>query len=215
MNAKSPYNLLSFLAVDPNPPVPPNEFYSTWEWFTKPLLQAYVSNGAKSFATATKLPPLFPGDLFSTFKLEMRKMLDAMSDIRDSSTTSEEYVQRSEKVMRDVLESVARDVFGETTVTNNDGGENADAVWVQNLCTLVDPYSFPLESVVYAKQQTIADAVEIIEQNTAALEAYRREQLQRNAELFEETNRLSSAVYAMRRISENMDRVLEVVKIPK
>lgn len=212
MNAKPRYNLLSFLAVDPNPPIRPDEFYSTWDWFTKPLLQAYVSSGAKAFQTATKLPPLFPGELFSTFKLEMRKLLDEMSAIRDSNSSVGEYLQRSEKNMKDTLESVARDIFGELTVTNNDGGENADAAWVQNLCTLVDPYSFPLESVVYGKQQKIADAVEIIEQNTAALEAYRREQIQRNAELYEETNRLASTVYAMQKINKNMDRVLEVVR---
>lgn len=97
--------------------------------------------------------------------------------------------------------------FGDVA-TENANGTIVAKPWVRRMASLVDPLSFPLESAVYAKQQALADALEIIEQNSNLLERYRRERVMENARTYEEVNRLRAALYVMERLETNLNRVL-------
>lgn len=205
------YNLLSYMLADPQPPFSRDEFWGNWPWFTRPILEAYTRGGA-AVTTRSTLPPLMPGDLFAAFKLQCRRALDqltaatAVLEASNQTPTADEYLRIADEALRVSTQQALLDTFGEAVVANNEG----DAVrpWVRALTGLVDPYGFPLESVVYQKQQDIANAIEIIEQNTAALEAHRRERVAANIRLYEDVQRLNSAAYAIEQLSTNLDRVV-------
>jgi hypothetical protein len=204
-------NLLSFFLADQNPPFPHDQFWSNWEWFVKPLLSTYARHGARLINGGNPLPPLWPGDMFAAHRLQTRRLFDKLADSNQSQTTDPSvYLSRIDQAYGAAVREAMHRTFGEHA-TNSTAGTTARP-WAKQIASLIDPLSFPLESVVYAKQQTIADALEIIEQNTNQLEVYRRERIEANAKLYDEINRLRGALYVLQRLDTNLDRVLSSEK---
>lgn len=205
------FNLLSYMLADQQPPFARDEFWGNWPWFTRPVLEAYARRGA-AVTERNTLPPLMPGDLFAAFKLQCRRALDrltsatAVLESAGQQPSADEYLRIADEALRVSTQQALLDTFGEAVAANNEGNEIRP--WVRNLTGLVDPYSFPLESVVYEKQQAVANAIEMIEQNTAALEAHRRERVTANLRLYEEVQRLNSAAYAIEQLPTNLGRVV-------
>lgn len=224
--AQNRYNLLSFIQADQTPPFRQSDFWSNWDWFVKPLLSSFVRRGPQAFGgrTATggiaanaagpTLPPLWPGDMFALHRLHARKLFDRMATAATQPSTSDEqqsaaeaYLERLDAVNVDTMRDAATKSFGQGSVRSA-GNSSTVRPWVKQISSLVDPYSFPLESVVYGAQQTLADSLEIIEQNSSTLERYRRERVIENMQLYEEINRLQSALYVLERLHTNLDRVV-------
>jgi hypothetical protein len=197
------YNLLSFFLADQNPPFPHSEFWPNWQWFVKPLLSTYARRGGQ----LKEVPALWPGDTFASHRLQTRRIFDALSSAQQPRTSDPgEYINRVNAAHERAIRDSMVKSFGENALDNANG--TSARPWVKKIASLVDPLSFPLESVVYAKQQSIADALEIIEQNTNLLERYRRERVMENARLYEEINRLRGALYVLERLETNLNRVL-------
>lgn len=230
--AQNRYNLLSFIQADQTPPFRQSDFWSNWDWFVKPLLSSFVRRGPQAFggraaaaaggiaanaAAGPTLPPLWPGDMFALHRLHARKLFDRMATTTTTTTqpsTSDEqqsaaeaYLERLDAANVDTMRDAATKSFGQGSVRSA-GNSSTVRPWVKQISSLVDPYSFPLESVVYGAQQTLADSLEVIEQNSSTLERYRRERVIENMQLYEEINRLQSALYVLERLHTNLDRVV-------
>lgn len=206
--ASTTANLLDYLRVDANPPIAIDRVWTDWDWLVRPLLGAYAQTQKVPFGTDSKLPALFPGDLFSTHRLHTRnayreKWLAAESGRPiDFATALNRANARATEA-----------AFGERAMQNEirgSAGTGLIAPWVTHLCTLVDPYEFPLESVIYAKQRGLVEALDTIKLNVDEMEQYRRERVSENMRLYDDVRRLTSTLYAMRRLRENVDRVIRV-----
>lgn len=158
------------------------------------------------------LPPLWPGDMFAMHRLHARKLFDELNEINrsDNSSVSNDdvtaYLNRVKDANLRAIRRASTRSFGEEAL--NATGHGTIRPWVKQICTLVDPYSFPLEGVIYSSQRQLAEALEIIEQNTSTLERYRRDVITENLRLYEEVKRLHSASFTLERLETNLNRVL-------
>lgn len=193
-------NLLAFLLTDPNPPIDPSRFWTDWSWYIRPMLLAYQQEGKRSTSNdTTTLPPLFPGSLFATHRLQTRRLRNE----DDWSVANDE-------------KRVTKLSFGTNTVAASDGTATNDpntASWITKICTLLDPLEFPLESVVYASQQIVTDALQTIADNERALETFRRDQTNANRLLFAELKSLHSALFTLQQLKTNLNRKLILTKV--
>lgn len=199
--------LLTFLASDPDPPIPLSTFWSNWDWFVKPLLLAFQQSNY-SFKDQQRLPPLFPADLFAAHRLHARQLYEQLKERSpQSSLTAEQVIDRWEQAHTLAVRQANEAVFGRQALANSNGSV-AVSTWVQQLCRIVDPLSFPIESAVYASQLSMAAALEMVERNANLLESNRRQLVMQNERLYAEVQRLTSAVFAIESLPANLNRIV-------
>lgn len=171
------HDLLSFVRSDPDPPFPADRLNDHW-WYVKPLLQYVYLYGS----IPTELPNLWLGSMFVGHRFQMRRVMErakpgtlAEFDAAISESTGDE-----EPSSGPVRDEIAR------------------------VCTLRDPERFPDDSAVYRSSDRLAQAVELCERNTAALESTRRRLTLDAQRLQREVERLHSAVYVTKRLRERV-----------
>lgn len=207
-------NLLTFLQRDLESPVPLSEFWNYWDWFTRPLLVAWQRyGGAQAVDKMPTLPPLWPHDLFFAHRLHCRKAYviwerEARKLDSGMTLTAEQMIAS----WRNAMEQAARDsvarTFSSETLAATDGSSTASS-WVQDMCQLWDPLSFPSDSAVYGNELVLAQALASIEENSSRLEQLRRQKTFENDELYHDIDRLHSTLKALELLPNNLNRQIE------
>lgn len=205
--ASNRVNLLTFLAKDPNPPISLDAFWSSWDWFVKPLLLSYRDRGFQGMRT---LPPLWPNDLFAAHRMHARKLVRELPPAPTPTPTGNDpslEAARWDVAYDRAAERANELAFGPANVRDSNG-EVATSNLVRQICNLNDPLGFPHESAVYETQANLASALEVIERNTNTLEQTRRRYAFDNERAYAEVQRLHGTIQAIERLPVNFKRII-------